>query len=252
MIPFINNWQLSTPVDAIIFDCDGTLSAIEGIDVLAEENKVGDIVQRLTADAMGKTGINPSLYEKRLQLVQPTQAQVQALGQKYIQSLVPDVAHVIDVFLYLKKAVYIVSAGVYPAVTILAASLGLPDRHVFAVKIYFDKAGHYLRHDRDSPLIHNHGKRHIMTQLKQHHSRMVYVGDGLNDLAVYDLVTRFVGYGGIYYRENIAKQCEYYLTASSMAPLIPLALTMEEVAKMREQDRALFEKGKGLIGDSVG
>jgi phosphoserine phosphatase len=35
------NWQLQHPLDAVVFDCDGTLSQIEGIDALAEKNDVG-------------------------------------------------------------------------------------------------------------------------------------------------------------------------------------------------------------------
>ena len=37
-------WQLDHPINAIVFDCDGTLSIIEGIDELARNNGVGDAV----------------------------------------------------------------------------------------------------------------------------------------------------------------------------------------------------------------
>ena len=52
-------WQLKTSIDALIFDCDGTLSRIEGIDVLADQNGVGDAVKQLTHDAMTHMGLNP-------------------------------------------------------------------------------------------------------------------------------------------------------------------------------------------------
>ena len=93
------------------------------------------------------------------------------------------------------------------------------------MNIHFDEQGHYRDFDRTSPLIHNQGKRIIVEQLKKQHANLLYLGDGLNDLAVRDLVTRFVGYGGWYYRQNIADQCEFYIKSPSLLALLPLALT---------------------------
>src|SRR5579863_8854630 len=85
-----NPWQLQTPLEAIIFDCDGTLSRIEGIDELARRNGAGEKVRDLTEEAMGKTGLNLCLYKKRLDLVKPTQEQVISLGMEYFTNRVPD------------------------------------------------------------------------------------------------------------------------------------------------------------------
>ena len=85
-----NHYPLLDPVDAIIFDCDGTLSFIEGIDELAKENGVGEPVMKITAEAMTHSGINPELYQRRLNLVLPTQQQVQTLGQAYFDRITPD------------------------------------------------------------------------------------------------------------------------------------------------------------------
>src|SRR5437016_3271945 len=82
-------WQLQTPISAIIFDCDGTLSAIEGIDELAKNTGVSEAVQSLTAEAMGKSGLNPGLYQKRLDLTYPNREQVTALGYQYYAHKVP-------------------------------------------------------------------------------------------------------------------------------------------------------------------
>ncbi|TAK75879.1 MAG: phosphoserine phosphatase, partial [Gammaproteobacteria bacterium] len=59
-------WQPQAPIPAIVFDCDGTLSMIEGIDELAKHNGVSEAVQALTAEAMEKTGLHPDLYRQRL------------------------------------------------------------------------------------------------------------------------------------------------------------------------------------------
>src|SRR4051812_47754308 len=81
----LNAYSPTLPIDAIIFDCDGTLSHIEGIDELAKENGVGEQGVKLTEEAMGRSGMSPELYEHRLNLVLPTAAQVDTLGQLYFQ-----------------------------------------------------------------------------------------------------------------------------------------------------------------------
>ena len=96
-------WQLKAPLEAVIFDCDGTLSTIEGIDELAKQNHVSEPVEALTAEAMGTTGMNPLLYQKRLALVQPRREQVLALGQDYFANQVPDVYAVIQALKHLHK-----------------------------------------------------------------------------------------------------------------------------------------------------
>lgn len=219
----------SAPIDAVVFDCDGTLSSIEGIDELAEANGVGAEVKKLTEEAMGHSGINPQLYRQRLALVLPTAQQVKALGEDYFLHKTADLLTVLQVLTDLGKAVYVVSAGLFPAVAGFARRLNLLESHVFAVNVYFNDSGNYLDFDHHSPLVLADGKRYIVQELQKRHPRLVYVGDGLNDLATQDIVTRFVGYGGAYYRENIRQMCQYYITEPSMLPLLHLCLTKEEM-----------------------
>lgn len=243
------DWQLKNPLDAILFDCDGTLSTIEGIDELAvfAGPEKAQAVQALTADAMGETGINPEVYQKRLELVAPARAQVEQLGRNYLSHCTPDSAAVISLFQQLGKSVYILSAGLFEAVSWFAHQLHIPAQHVFAVGIQFDEQGAYLDFDKTSPLIHNQGKRVIVEQLKKQHSRLLYLGDGLNDLAVRDLVTRFVGYGGSYYRQNIADQCDFYIKAPSLLPLLPLVLTAGEYDGLSVAERKLYDAGLMML-----
>ncbi len=237
------NWQLKTPLDAIIFDCDGTLSEIEGIDELAESNHVGAAVRELTEEAMGKTGINPQLYRQRLDLVLPTQHQVQDLGRRYLEHLTQDSDQVIQLLQRLNKPIYIISAGLYPAVSIFGKSLNIPAQHIFAVDIQFDAQGKFINYEETSALTHREGKQKIVSELLKKHPHIGYVGDGLNDYAVYNLVTRFVGYGGVFYRENIKALCEYYIENPSMTALLPLILTQAEHDALTDKEQALYQKG---------
>lgn len=241
------NWQLQTPIDTVVFDCDGTLSTLEGIDELAKKNNVGREVQELTTVAMGQTGINADLYEHRLNLVKPTEAQVLAQGQEYLEHIVLDVQSVISILKQLHKSIYVISAGLYPAVITFCKQLGIPRTNIFAVPIKFDSQGKYQDFDRTCPLVNRDGKRRVLQAIKQSHPAVTYVGDGMNDFAVYDMAERFVGYGGAFYYEKLASACQYYIKSKSMAALLPLALTETEANTLTGTARALYEAGLAAI-----
>lgn len=230
---------LDQPLDAIIFDCDGTLSKIEGIDTLAEINGVGEQVQHLTAQAMAETGISHDLYERRLNLVRPMREQAKNLGSIYFEHRIDDIESVMSILSALGKAIFVVSAGNNPSVKLFSDKLGVPADRVWAVDLLFDQDGSYRDFDRTSPCARRGGKREVVQEIKQQYPRVMHVGDGLNDLEVKDLVTRFVGFGGVYFRDNIQAQCEFYLTELSMLPLLPLALTEDEIARLSEHEQNL-------------
>lgn len=243
-------WQPDSPIDVIFFDCDGTLSTLEGIDVLAEYNGVGPIVKALTQQAMGIAGITPELYQKRLELVQPTQDQIYQLGQAYYDKRTIDVVPVIELLQRLNKKIYIISAGLRPAVEIFADLLGINRERVIAVDIKFDINGNFLRYDHHSPLLHQTGKRDIVSAFKQ---SSLYIGDGLNDQMTSEVVSRFIGFGGTFYRENIAALCQYYIKNPSLAPLINLSLTAQEITSLSPEEKTLYLKGIEMIqvGDVI-
>jgi phosphoserine phosphatase len=241
------DWQLTVPVSAVVFDCDGTISTIEGIDFLAKNNGVGEAVKSLTLEAMSHTGLNPALYQQRLDLVYPRREQVYALGHQYFAHRVPDIANIIGLFKRLNKSVYLVSAGVNPAVKMFGEMLQIPPENVFAVDLRFDQQGNFLDFERSCPLINHDGKRSIVQQLKAQHKEILHIGDGLNDVVTLDLVTRFIGYGGVAYRKSIADLCQYYIHTLSFAPLLPLALTEAELVDLQPDELALYHQGLAAI-----
>lgn len=196
---------------------------------------------------MGHSGITPDIYAERLNLVFPHREALEDLGQEYFAERSPDLLEVLEILQHLQKPIYIVSAGLAPAVISFGKMLKVDTSAIFAVDIYFDAEGHYRDFDENSPLIYPDGKRRIVETLLRKHPRLLFVGDGLNDLVVQDLVTRFVGYGGAYYRENIQNRCEFYLTDPSLLPLLPLTLTLEEVNELPSQYLARYQKGVALL-----
>jgi phosphoserine phosphatase len=241
------HWQPQSAIDAVIFDCDGTLTTIEGIDVLAEHNGVGHEVSALTALAMNTSGVSTDMYTHRLNRVAPSYKQVHELGLEYFANRIEDVSEVINILKRLNKEIYIVSAGLYPAVRLFGELLKIPDKNIFAVDITFDTHGKYLNYDHQSPLVVRNGKRAIISEIKKYHKNLIFIGDGINDLEAKDLVERFVGYGGKFYRENIAAFCQYYITTLSMAPFLALSLTSNEVSELIADEKLFYDKGVTAI-----
>lgn len=237
-------WQITKPFDAIVFDCDGTLSTIEGIDYLAELNKVADKVSQLTEIAMAKTGLTPEIYEQRLTFVKPSFTDLIALGNAYCQHAMPEIKTIIQLLHQQHKAIFILSAGIKQSVMMLANYLNIPEKNTHAVEVYLQN-NHYHDFDRQSPLIHNDGKRNFIQIIKKNYPRILYVGDGLNDLAVKNDVSRFVGFGGAFYRQNIADASDFYIT--DYKALLPLVLTAQEAQSLSAINNDLYLKGLNLL-----
>ena len=241
------NWFLQTPLDAIIFDCDGTLSQIEGINYLAGLNGVETQVTALTETAMSHTGVTRDLYHQRLSRVRPSLQQTMQLAQQYYKTLSPDVIVLIAAFQKLNKTLFVISAGINPAVTLFADKLGIPAHRVFAVDTHYDEHGRYQSYDEYSPLTDVSGKALIIERIKCQFPHVMFVGDGMNDVEASRGVDRFVGYGGAFFRERIALLSPFYIKCTSLLPVLALALTEQEYRQSPTDLQALFERSVDLL-----
>ena len=104
----------------VIFDCDSTLTHTEGIDLLADMNDVWQEVSEITRRSMESTSLTVDIFEKRLELVNPTLEQVQDLGDLYIANLTRDVKEVIKLLKESGRNIFIMTGGLQPAVNYLA------------------------------------------------------------------------------------------------------------------------------------
>ena len=107
------NWP---PFDLIFFDCDSTLSAIEGIDELARAKGKAGRVGLLTNKAMDGELDLADVYGKRLKAIKPTRAQLKAVEERYWETAVEDAIEVIAALRFLDKQVFIISGGLIDAV----------------------------------------------------------------------------------------------------------------------------------------
>ena len=63
--------------DVICFDCDSTLSKIEGIDELARRVGMGAEMSKLTDAAMNGELPLEAIYDRRLSLIKPDKASIE-------------------------------------------------------------------------------------------------------------------------------------------------------------------------------
>lgn len=102
--------------DIICFDCDSTLSKIEGIDELAKRVGLGEDLAELTNQAMNGLISLEAVYEKRLSLIKPTQDDIQAISLQYIDEIVDGVKEVFSQLLEQNLEVHIISGGLRQAI----------------------------------------------------------------------------------------------------------------------------------------
>ena len=205
--------------DIICFDCDSTLSKIEGIDELAKNVGLGDELAELTNAAMN--GIVPleAVYEKRLVLIQPKQADIDALAQQYIAEIVDGVTAVFATLQAQGKIVHIISGGLRQAILPLAAYLNIPDDCVHAVDIYFNDDGSYKDYERTSPLARTGGKADIVSQIKGQHTIAV-IGDGKTDMEAKQAGAFVVGFGGVVDRAIVRELADVYVAESDLTAVL--------------------------------
>lgn len=235
---------MPTRFGSVIFDCDSTLSAIEGIEELAHAHR--EEVTRLTESAMRGEIPLEDVYGRRLELVRPTLDQVNALGERYVRTLVTDARETISALLTEGIEVRVMSGGLRPAVVALAVALGLTERAVAAVDIHFDANGEYAGFDETSPLARAGGKRTVLEQwLPELPRPILLVGDGATDLEARPPADRFVAFAGVVERPIVIDAADDVVRTPSLAPILVLALG--GIAPRDPAAREVFELGRSLL-----
>lgn len=226
------------PYKHVFFDCDSTLSTIEGIDALAETAGKKWRVEVLTNAAMdGKLNLE-DVYAKRLQAVRPTHEQIRQIRRAYKQNIVADAQSVIAALQYLGHHVYIISGGLAEPVKEFGVYLGVPKENIRAVHVDYDQfAGEWWYADTDfqkskkrymdykeGALTVSDGKAQIVKELLgTQNGRSLLIGDGSSDLLAGHTVDLFVGFGGVVQRERVKAESPAFIHTPSLAPLLLLA-----------------------------
>lgn len=227
------------PFASVWFDCDSTLASIEGVDELLQFAAPGlrAEIARLTEQAMNGERPLADVYAQRLAILAPRREQLAAVGELYVQRLVPDAALVVAALRWLGKPVGIVSGGLLVPVLHVATHLGIPRELVHAVPVSFTAAGDYVDFDRTCSLWRNRGKVEIVRSMPAAHRPLAFVGDGVTDLETQGVADRFVGFGGVVARPKVRESAEYFVTTKSLAGVLPHVLTDAELQRLASDRR---------------
>lgn len=213
---------------SVVFDCDSTLVSVEGIDELA--GAVRDRVQALTDRAMDGRVPLEEVYGRRLDLIRPTRARVEALGRACVDALVPGARETVAALLGLGRTVRVVSGGLAPAVHAVAAELGLAPGDVAAVGVHFQEDGTYAGFDHGSPLARSDGKAAVIRAWSLP-GPVLLVGDGATDLEARPAVDAFAAYMGVADRPAIARAADFVLRGRDLRAVLEIACTPDELAR---------------------
>lgn len=233
------------PYEIIVFDCDSTLSTIEGIEELTASNPE---IGALTAEAMEGRVPLEEVYGRRLELARPVAADMDRIGHRYRATAVAGAAEVVSALHHLGKSVHIVSGGLLPAVRPFGIHLGVPPEQIHAVDLRFDSGGTYSDYDRGSPLARAGGKRELLEELFPG-GGVVLIGDGATDLEAKDACARFIAFTAVERRSDVVAGADVEVDRADLAALLPHLLSEPELHRLRAAPGGPFE---GLIARAEG
>jgi phosphoserine phosphatase len=261
--PTTTRW---TSFDLIFFDCDSTLSSIEGVDELARLKGKEWRVGLLTQKAMNGDLDLREVYGKRLRAIRPTRKQLADIEQMYWECILPDAADVIAALHHLGKQVFIISGGLAEPVRGFGKKLGVPADRIRAVELEFNELSgewwKYYDHAtptnesfldyEESPLTISAGKPHIVQELAGNAwGRKLFVGDGMSDLHTKSVVDLFVGFGGVARREKVERGSDVFVSAASLAPILPLAAGERGLDGLKgTRFEAVMQRGLAMCQDA--
>jgi phosphoserine phosphatase len=199
----------------LLFDCDSTLSAIEGIDELGRLRgpEVFKAVEEMTTKAMDGSTPMESIFAKRLDMIKPTLKELESIGQKYIQQVEPTAVETIKKLKAAGWTIIIVSGGFTQAIRPLALYLGI--ERVEAVELRFNADGSYAGYVESCPTSKSKGKNVVALKLREEFkaARTILVGDGASDLEVKGDVDRMIGFGRYTPRPKVKAGADAFITS---------------------------------------
>jgi phosphoserine phosphatase len=196
--------------NSVIFDVDSTLSAVEGIDWLAAQRgpEIEAWSTRLTERAMeGEIPIE-AVYGERMRIVKPTLPEIQQLGKVYIERIAAGAVETVSELRANDIEVVMVSGGLREAILPLARELGVDEKNVHAVSVFFDQDGGYAGFDDASLLTRQSGKRTIVGQMHLK-GPILAVGDGMTDCEIRSVAQGFAAFIGFTRREAVIERADY-------------------------------------------
>jgi len=201
----------------VFFDCDSTLSAIEGIDELARfrgEEVFQEVVALTDAAMNGEIPLH-EVFPRRMNIIRPDRAACEAVARRYVETVTPGAAGVVARFKADGWIPVILSGGFAPLIEPLARFLGIS--HVEAVPLHLNDDGSYAGYGEDYPTTRNGGKNEIIREWKDAMQpfKVIMVGDGVSDLETKPDVDLFIGFGGVVQRPVVRASADAWIEEMS-------------------------------------
>uniref|UniRef100_A0A0R3SSN7 Phosphoserine phosphatase n=2 Tax=Hymenolepis diminuta TaxID=6216 RepID=A0A0R3SSN7_HYMDI len=200
-------------VRAICFDVDSTVCPEEGLDVLAEFCNKGEIVKRITSQAMdGELDVTEAL-DQRLKVLNLTKDLMHQFLDKNPLKLTPGIEKLSSILRKNEVDIYLVSGGIHELVDRVAKRLSIPDDHVYANKLIYNDDGLVMDFDYNQPTSRSTGKAEVVAQIKSKlapNEGVLMVGDGATDAAASPPADAFIGFGGVVVRPAVKRTTPYY------------------------------------------
>jgi len=201
-----------TRFNSVVLDVDSTLSGVEGIDWLASLRgaEVEAWSGSLTARAM--EGLIPieAVYGERMGIVRPTLSEIQELSTIYIDRLAPGAREALAELREHDVELVLVSGGLREAILPLAKELGIDEKQVHAVSIFFGSDGEYSGFDESSLMTRQNGKRATVMEMALR-GPVLAVGDGMTDCEIRPAVDGFAAFTGFMKRDPVVERADYVL-----------------------------------------
>jgi len=194
----------------VALDVDSTLSALEGIDWLAQRRgeAVAAHVERLTRDAMDGRAMLDAVYAERLAMVAPSRDDMAALGEAYVAALVPGAREAITSWQAAGVRVVLVSGGLRPGIEPLASAVGVSHADLHAADLDFAPDGRYAGVDPRQPLATPRGKALVLRVLALPRPLLV-VGDGSTDAEARTEADAFCAFTGVVRRDAVVARADF-------------------------------------------
>ena len=204
----------------VFFDCDSTLTRIEGIDYLAKNSKHYQKIKALTNAAMTDGKYDTSMYLERLQQLNLNTEMLFNLADHYWHNQTPGAKEVIAELKSNNYQCYLISAGLNPAVSIFGARLGIEPCNIYAVD--YDFQGNITNNIELTTIT---GKNAIISRIKNNleHPESAYIfmiGDGANDLV--KCADLLIGFAGNTKRANLIDRFDYYIEKPDLTSVLPI------------------------------
>jgi len=214
----------------VFFDCDSTLSTIEGIDELARLSGPGifrEVVALTDAAMNGDVPIH-EVFGRRMEILRPDRATCERVARLYVDTVVPGAAEVVRGLREAGWLPVILSGGFAPLIHPLAVHLGID--HVEAVPLYHDDGGNYAGYGESYPTTRNLGKNEVIRDWRRAFlpKRVAMIGDGVSDLETMPEVDTFIGFGGVVARAKVRDGAPHWIGEAGRFDMVREILGRED------------------------